>query len=272
VGSARAGSRATHGVAALAALVVLAASASAGLKEKSSSVELGASEAGSATAQCKRGSEAVAGGFELPPDFSAAFDAVRAGKRKWTAEGRTGSTPGSLTAFVYCDRSEPGLKKKSIDVSFDPETTTPSSTAKCKRGSEAVSGGFSSESEFRPQAVASRRDGKRRWTASGINPASEGTFTAFAYCDKSEPGLKTKSATVAIGGFQSGTATTKCKRKTQLVSGGFSSPEGMTAGFPGPAVIVTESRREGKRSWTVSGIAGSGGGSLTVYAYCQKKK
>jgi hypothetical protein len=257
-------------IAMLGALVV-ATTGGAALKTKSASVELEANEMGSATAQCKRGTEAVSGGFEMP-EFSGVFEAVRAGKRKWTITGRSGGLEaGTLTAFVYCDKSRPGLKKKSSEVPFDSETSTVSATAKCKRGSEAVSGGFSGEAGFRPNALALRRDGKRRWTASALNPFDTGTFTAFAYCDKSEPGLKTRSTTVAIGDFDHGSATTKCRRGTQLVSGGFSSPPVMTAGFPGPAVIVIESRREGKRGWTASGLAGGGGGSLTVYAYCEKK-
>jgi hypothetical protein len=260
-------------VVAIAMLGALAAAATGGaaLKEKSASVELGTNEVGSATAQCKRGTKALSGGFAMP-DRSSIFEAVRAGKRRWTVTGRSpGLEPGTLTTFVYCDKSRSRLKEKSSVVPFDSETTTASATAKCRRGSEAISGGFSSDPQFPPNAVALRRDGKRRWTASAINPGSTGTFTAFAYCDKSEPGLKARSTTVAIGNFEPGSATTKCKRGTELVSGGFSSPPAMTAGFPGPAVIVSESHREGKRGWTASGRAGAGGGSLTVYAYCEKK-
>ena len=257
-------------IAMLGALVA-AATSGAALKTRSASVALEANEVGSATAQCKRGTKAVSGGFEMP-EFSAIFEAVRVGKRKWTVTGRTpGLEAGTLTTFVYCDKSRPRLKEKSSEVPFDSETTTASATAKCKRGSEAVSGGFSSDPQFPPNAVALRRDGKRRWTASAINPGSTGTFTAFVYCDKSEPGLKARSTTVAIGDFDPGSATTKCKRGTELVSGGFSSPEAMISGFPGPAVIVNASHREGKRGWTASGLGGAGGGSLTVHAYCRKK-
>jgi hypothetical protein len=123
--------------------------------------------------------------------------------------------------------------------------------------------------------VTLARDGKRRWSASGlVFGDSPGTFTAFVYCDKSEPGLKVKSRTIAIGSFENGSVTARCKRKTQLVSGGFASSalaEVMTAGFPGPSVIVYESQREGKRRWTATGLAGFGGGDLTAYAYCKKK-
>jgi hypothetical protein len=257
-------------IATLATLIV-AATGGAALQTKSASVEIESAESGSVTAKCKRGREALSGGFETESNAQV-FGSTRAGKRKWTVAGRAGGGGATLTALTYCDKSEPGLKQKSTDVAYDSDAVQVSATARCKRRSEAVSGGFSSQSEGPPPVTALWREGKRKWTASGLVFAlNPGTFTAFAYCDKSEPGLKTKSSTVSLGNFENGSATAKCKRGSEAVSGGFSSPEVTAAGFPGPAVIVHESQREGKRKWTASGRAGAGGGSLTVYAYCEKK-
>jgi hypothetical protein len=259
-------------IASLGALI-LAATGGAALKTKSASTHLDPSEEGSVTAKCKRGTEAVSGGFETTEE-GRIRGAARAGKRQWTVTGLGGGIDGvPMTAFAYCDRSEPKLKKQSTEVSVDSSDVRAAATATCKRGTEAVSGGFEGDSEL--VVVAAQRDGKRRWTAAALELLPVGqtrTFTAFVYCDKSKPGLKVRSSTTEIDSFGLGSATTECGRRTKLVSGGFSSPPVMASGFPGPAVIVHESHREGARGWTASGLAGFGGGSLAVYAYCEKKQ
>jgi hypothetical protein len=267
----RRGLGAALAIAMLGALI--AATGAAALKTKSASTEIESGESGSATAKCKRGSEAVSGGFDAATNAEV-IESSRAGKREWTAAGRAGGGGATFTVSAYCDKSEPGLKTKATEVPIDPDGLVVSATAKCKRGTEAVSGAFESESDGAPPVTASSRVGKRRWRASGLVFAnSPGTFRAVAYCDKSEPGLKTKTATAKIDSFAHGSATAKCKRGTEAVSGGFASPEPevLAAGFPGPAVVVLASTREGKRRWTASGFAGFGGGTLTAYAYCEKR-
>jgi hypothetical protein len=150
-----------------------------------------------ATAKCKRGSEAVAGGAGVP-EFDVMGGAVvlvksrREGKRKWAVTGANdGPADGELVAFAYCDKSEPGLKTKSMSTDLDPYPDTARATTKCKKGRLAISGGFAGE--FDPSGLgpvilplASKRDGKRKWTATGYNDSSGagGEFVAYVYCAK----------------------------------------------------------------------------------------
>jgi hypothetical protein len=251
--------------------VLVAATGVAAVKTKSASIELDAGERGSVTAECKRRSRVVSGGFDVDTDdLTRVPVSKREGKRGWTTTATpSGLDPATLTTYAYCDRSAPRLKARSATVPVAGPVTNVS--VKCKRGSEVFAGGFESDGESFP--VTSMRAGKRTWTATG-NTFPDTSLTAFAYCDRSQPGLKTKSETEQLGSFELGSATAKCKRGTTAVSGGFDSPdpEVMAAGFPGPLVLVNESRREGKRRWTATGTAGFGGGSLTVYAYCEKKR
>jgi hypothetical protein len=155
------------------------------------------------------------------------FASARDGKRKWTATGQnSGVDPGELIAYTYCDKDEPGLKKKSASVTAEAEAVS-SATAKCKKGSVVVAGGYASDDPlpgFFP--LSSMRDGKRKWTVEVYNrtvvPAD---LNAFAYCDKSEPKVKTKSASVSVAADEAGTATAKCKQGSSLISGGFDGPD-----------------------------------------------
>jgi hypothetical protein len=273
-------------IAAAAAALTMASMAGGALKTKSASTTIGASpDAGAATAKCKKGSEAVSGGFDNPdfdPDFSpvtpgaAIFNitSAREGKRKWSATGEnSGTDPGELIAYAYCDKKEPGLKRKSKTVTIDGNATD-SATAKCPKGSVAVSGGYGSEDllpGFNP--LASKRDGKRKWTVRAYNfdfPASA-ELTVFVYCDKSEPKIKTKSAQTEVIESEAGTATAKCKRGSEAVAGGFDTPNGDPTVPISPAIYPYESRRTGKREWTGSGWNDEEDGTFVVYAYCKKK-
>jgi hypothetical protein len=168
------------------------------LKAKTGQATLvGPDEAGSASAKCKKGSEAVSGGVEIPDfeEFGTEIllgDSRRQGKRKWTVRaGNYGATEGSFVAIVYCDKSEPSLKSQSKSTTVDPYPDTSAVTAKCKRGSQAVSGGF--RTDFDPgyeeaviAALASKRQGKRKWTGTGYtdNLDGSGEFVVYAYCEK----------------------------------------------------------------------------------------
>jgi hypothetical protein len=269
-----------------AAILVLAISAVAGaaLKTKSATTTVGESpDAGSATAKCKRGSEAVSGGFDntdfdpefpIPPGAAVFnFASSREGKRKWTAAGsNSGTDPGELIAYAYCDKREPGLKKKSTTVPVEVGETA-SATAKCKRGSVAVSGGYGSEDPspgFNP--FSSIRDGKRTWTVEVYGfTLTPSDLTAFVYCDKSEPKVKTKSAEVAVAADEAGTATATCKRKSEAVAGGFDGPDAAPDEPIGAAIYPYESLRTGKRTWTAAGWNDEEDGTFVVYAYCKKK-
>jgi hypothetical protein len=165
-----------------------------------------------------------------------------------------------------------GLKTKTQATTVEP-TTVSSATAKCKRGTKAVSGGFASNhvigsDEFGsliPQQ--SSRQGARRWVAAaynlGLNP---GELTAFAHCRDEK--LKRRSASIAIEPGEGGTASAKCPKGTRLLSGGFEGGEGPP---DTPRFWITTSRKLGPRTWTVSASnTGGAEGELVAYAYCRE--
>jgi hypothetical protein len=176
------------------------------------------------------------------------------------------------------------LKEKSASTTITTDDQFDSATAKCKRGSEAVSGGFEGtnyQAGSQPQLlpIDSTRVGKRRWTSAGAFDlsagATSGEFTAYAYCDESKPRLKTKSSTTIVetdGPEAIGSATAKCKRGSEAVSGGFDSSDFLD-NFNGPAIFPLESRREGKRKWTVSAFNfGEEAGELVAHAHCDRSE
>jgi hypothetical protein len=155
---------------------------------------------GSATARCKRGTEAVSGGFD-GPGFDSNYsgpvifplESRRDGRRKWTVSGfNDGGQPGDLIAYAYCDKSEPGLTAKSERATVDTFPATNLATARCKKKSKVVSGGFDSP-DYDPSGTeeetfpfVSRRSGKRGWSAGGFNVSTSRTLdiVAYAYCEK----------------------------------------------------------------------------------------
>lgn len=151
-----------------------------------------------------------------------------------------------------------------------------SATAKCKPGTRAVSGGFDApDSEAagatpRNLAFLSQRTGKRGWTAGAGNPGSEaGDWIVFAYCSDSLPKLKSRSATVSVAGDGANTATAKCPKGGEAVSGGFLAQDESDDDDPFPF----ESRRVGKRKWQVSARNfREDPVQLTAIAYCAKRK
>src|SRR5918994_2251551 len=107
-------------------LIVVSAGAGA-LKTKSASTTIAAGADGSVTAKCKKGSEAVSGGFESP-GFVFPFDSIagpsnfsfesrREGRRKLVASAHnSGSDPGTLISDAYCDKDKPGLKTRTAST------------------------------------------------------------------------------------------------------------------------------------------------------------
>jgi hypothetical protein len=243
----------------------LAMAASKGLKERS--VAFSIDGLGEATAQCKQGQEAVAGGFFGPPDSAYPYDSEREGERGWRTRLYSGANPADVTAYVYCDKKEPGLKLKSeTEISPSPPATETVS-AKCGRGKEAVSGGYNT-ADAELIVMSSKRVGKRSWEVGYV--ASSGTpITALALCDKSEPGLKTKEASTTPL-TESESAIAKCKRKQELRSGGFDAEYDYDTG---PDYSVAHgSRKQGKRRWEVAATGVGGSPTVTAYAYCDRKE
>jgi hypothetical protein len=275
----------------LAILAIGVGTASAKLATKSASEEVAINEAGSATAECNGNQKAISGGFDQP-DFDPTFDQAgfqfygshRQGGHGWTASAANygGAASGTLTSYAYC-RVGKALKKRSASVSITGPPGNPykagTATAKCEPGERVVAGGHDVPNFeiFDTEAVvyASRKKGKRRWTASAVS-YSDGTptLTAYAYCREGD-GTKTKSKSVTIGPFgDTGTATAKCNQGQKLVSGGFDNPDFGPNISSESQILAYTSMKVGKRRWTASGFNNgdrsnpSGSGTFTVYAYC----
>jgi hypothetical protein len=171
------------------------------------------------------------------------------------------------------------LKEKSASVQLDAADTG-SATAKCKKGTRAVSGGFD-DPTFNAEAPASgsygqtftsQRTSKREWTSVVSNGLAEATdaFT-YAYCSDELPRLKAVSATTTIPESEVDSVTARCPRGGEAVSGGFAAEQLN----PFDGVYPLASHRAGKRKWVASGYSSpisEPEADLTVYAYCAKKK
>jgi hypothetical protein len=260
-------------VAAVTLLAVAGLASGGPLKEKSTTFTVPGGQSADGTAKCKKGQEAVAGGFEVQGEgnqTTVALDLHREGKRKWHLGAQNGTMgDSSATVYVYCDKSEPGLKtvSKSAQVSAGSTALSVPVEARCPKGSEAVRGGFAGSTEAFPQA--SSRVDKRTWEVEfGVEEGTE-NVTVFAYCNKKEPGLKQRSGTIVGADDETDSTSASCKRKQKLRSGGFDLEfdEAQSDG-----AFALASRRNGKRTWEVTGTAFVGTPDITAYAYCDKKK
>jgi hypothetical protein len=161
------------------------------LKAKSKSATLGPDELAVVKAKCKRGGEAVAGGFDMPDPEGAAdlvvvVSSKRGGKRAWKAKFFNGFLDSQeVTTEVYCLKGKAGLKTKSKSVEQSPGESS-SVAAKCKRGQQLLSGGFTSEfsdvKDISSLVFVSRRTGKRKWEVSGFGQGGNAKLKALAYC------------------------------------------------------------------------------------------
>jgi hypothetical protein len=260
-------------MAATCALVLaLGGLASGKLKERSVSFQ--AEGFGEGTASCKRGQEAVAGGFFVNladgPSATFLFDSLREGKRDWRLHlygFSLGGDPVQATAYAYCDKKKPGLKVVTATGETD-EDGVGVATARCPRGKEAVAGGFDAP-ETELLITRSKRVGKRRWEVGFLSGPGIET-TAVALCDKHEPELKTKQKTTTLADDETKSIAAKCKRTQELRSGGFEAEYDITTGDPGSSIVG--SRRQGKRRWEATSVAFNGTPELVAYAYCDKKE
>jgi hypothetical protein len=257
-------------------LLVSGAVASGKLKEKSTTFTVPAEATAEGAAKCKKGQEAVSGGFLDPIDFFGGhvvlpYDSTRASKRKWSHHALNVTIDDDrATVYAYCDPDQPHLKVKTATTTSDNRES--SVTAQCRRGQEAVSGGFATDAddEF-VFPLGSKRVGKRGWISYFINGTDDPVeFTSFAYCDKAEPGLKEKANTAVVESPNTDSVTAKCRRGRRVISGGFEAEFSLSESiFP----FINGSRRAGRRGWEVTAAVGmSEPAEITAYAYCEKKE
>jgi len=116
--------------------------------------------------------------------------------------------------------------------------------------------------------------GDRKWkVAVGNNDSTDAhKLKAFAYCDKHQPGLVTRSKDRTLAGGEKASLTPRCPNGRRAFSGGYAStidPATDTAGF------AFTSRRDSKSSWKVSAFGNGGGMAMTTstetaLVYCKK--
>jgi hypothetical protein len=165
------------------------------------------------------------------------------------------------------------------------EGETGSATARCKAGTEAVSGGF--RGEFDPaevvsgnspqlQVYESRLRPERGWVGAAYNQGATGELTAFVDCRARGPKVESKARTVDgtpfMGVTRTGEATARCPAGTRVIGGGFGNPTVRVTGDyeNDNRILPYISRKAGPRSWTVEAANfGGADGTLVAYAYCQ---
>jgi hypothetical protein len=148
---------------------------------------------GTVSARCPKGQEAVSGGFEAPASGTG-FNQVhtigsrRIGKRTWQVTGQgAANSEHRLNAFVYCSKDKVGLKARVASASALGELTK---KARCKKGQEAISGGFEASiagGNF-VDPRESRRAGRRGWAATMTSEDEAGSvdLDVYAYCLEKE--------------------------------------------------------------------------------------
>jgi hypothetical protein len=257
-----------------AALASGSAFAGRNLKETRSTTTVGASDHGSVTVKCRGDSKVVSGGFETEFDTIAEQpnlqinESRRTGRRKWTV-GAVNVAPGAsgdLTSFAYCRGQR--LKKRSKTTTVAQEEIG-SVTAKCPKGTKAVSGGFEGDDGSYFELRSSRRAGGRRWEVSGYNYGQQGELKATVYCGGTSLKTAAASGTVSYANWPDDVYTdleARCARRRTSVSGGF-----RTDGF----AVVRDSAKLGN-GWrlaaTASPVVPFETVDVTVFAYCEKKK
>jgi hypothetical protein len=275
-------------IAALAAVLALAALGLTGMAlaagSSRSSTTVPSDQFRSVTAKCKRGKTAVSGGFAAP-GFTASttgstvarFTAKRTGKRGFrTSAANFGDQDGQLVALAYCAKPSHPIRVRSKRVPVPPASYR-SVTAKCRRGSEAIAGGFaanrfSASSEL--ITVTSRRKGKRGWKVGAFNAAGPPTgasspLTAYAYCERSGPKLHTRLKRVGAPSGSVRSVTVKCPKRSTALSGGFDGNFGGIGQSLTTSVAVSSRRGGHGKAWRADALsAGPAESTVTVYAYC----
>jgi hypothetical protein len=256
----------------VAALLAISSIAIGALDLSSKRFRVAQGDMAQRVAKCDVG-KAVSGGFRgaFTGTGSAmlALDSTLEGIRGWRFRTLNQSEPGRATAHVYCKRKTPRLGTAS-DTTTIPNDQLGSAEAQCPKGKEAVAGGFDSPSAA-SNLVGSKRTDSRSWRVTFFNTSgSSRDYQAFAYCDRREPGLTTKTKLVGTNPSarfnQSGIA--RCGRPQKVRSGGFEIDYEGTGELSNKG-IVHASRLASQRSWRVTAVAAIGNPVLRVYAYCK---
>jgi hypothetical protein len=111
--------------------------------------------------------------------------------------------------------------------------------------------------------LESKKRGGRAWESGAGNfGGGARTLTSFAYCRDEKVKRRTGEAT--LDESELGAATASCPQDTKAIAGGFDVSEVLFSA-DSSLILPFESRRSGKREWTVSTINfGDLSGTLTA--------
>ena len=166
------------------------------LEAKSKSRTIPDQETQSVKVRCPKGGEAVSGGFQAEThasNFTGTFplQSRRLGNRTWkvTAYSSKPSGGATITAYAYCAKHAIGLDERSATTSFSGTHRNISAKARCKKGKQAISGGFDAPADGNSGAYVepfkSKRARERGWkAATAAYPDSGQTvnWTVYVYC------------------------------------------------------------------------------------------
>jgi hypothetical protein len=147
-----------------------------------------------ASASCRSGRAAVAGGFSMPPPLISPtvtelfFDSMRSGSSGWDARVVTGPAgPSTLTSEVYCaNRPHSPVEASGVSPSNGVDGATVTAVATCPPGLSPAAGGFAQPDSGATSfffVYSSRRVGDT-WQVSGLHAGSDPPIAlrGAAYC------------------------------------------------------------------------------------------
>jgi hypothetical protein len=264
-----------------AVMAIVGGTAALGAVQNRAATTLSPQATGSATAECTHGQVALAAGFAAPgfdPGGGPAvrFDSTFAGKRGVKTVGFNFSDANAreLDSFAYCGKRARPPKARSKRIQVAPNSFG-SVVAKCRRGSQAIAGGFATNQGV--ITLTSKRAGKRGWKVGGVNinnsgnPPGPAWLTAYAYCKTPGPKIVVRSKdTTVSGSFK--TTSVKCPRHAKALSGGFDGHPSGTGGQLTAAGALNSKRGAHGRAWTTSALSVSAPdqATITTYAYCHR--
>lgn len=241
-----------------------------------------------ATASCPKGTRALSGGFSAP-EFdnngraTVRYSSTRAGKRSWRVEAAgLGDSSGPIVAHAYCQKPPLRVRVARATTMLQPNSMG-SVTATCRKGEQAIGGGFGS-----PQfellggahslALGSHRAGRRAWRVEGFNPQFDestpvvaGDLSALAFCRRGGPRVFARSTQVSVDPSDPPVQVDSfCPQGSTAVSGGFDGHIALTQnGFTGTGAVGSMRLPYGS-GWRTQVVSVSDQPSTgTGYAYCQ---
>ena len=244
---------------------------------------------GSVIAYCPAGTRAISGGFTAP-DFdtqgtaTVRFGSMRTGKRNWQVDAAgLGPNAGRIVAHAYCQKPPQGIRIVRATAPIGVQSVA-GVTATCRRGEQAISGGFTSpgfalDNGQHAIVLSSYRSNRRSWyvqafnfTFDEANPTQPGTISAYAFCRrKGGPAVSAHPVDVAVGeGDPIKTVDANCPPDTWAISGGFDAhitplTDGFSAAGPIGSVRLPAATGWQTTFTSVSEAPATG----TGYAYCQ---